>query len=655
MKIGKVFTAFCILLAVAQGGLGQTPTDTSPERTADAAPAADLAQSQPGLSGLEDFMDGAVATFMAAHKVPGVTVSVVYDGKVALTKGYGFADVARTKPVDPDTTLFRPGSISKTFTWVAVMQLVEQGKLDLDADVNSYLTQFQIPEAFGQPVTLRNLLTHAAGFEDAMILFHRNKEDLSSLAEALEEKMPARVRPPGTYASYSNWGASLAGLIVANVSGMDFDTYIERNIFEPLGMLHSTFREPVPESLSGGLSTSFDRAAGDYLDGGFEFGHDFGPAGGLSSTASDMAKFMLALLGDGAHEGARILQTATAQRMREPLLRQHEAVNAMLYGFYEQTVNGHFAYGHGGNLIYFHSDMVLLPEENVGLFISTNSSEGWHERYELVAAFFDRYFPPKAVYRHPAPPNPEAPGETATNEVSDFVGAYRLNRHSFTKWDKLERLISGDVTVSASPGGGLVIVSPLGAQRFVQRAADVFVSVDNQDDVVAFDRDSENNVTHLLISQWPFMAFDKLGTLEQADTHRFILVVALLVMIGVILRSIGGRSKWRTLSGGERVARAAVFGAAILNVLFVAAFAVSLTVYWKDVSFTGILPGLSTMLALPVFGAALTAIAALMMVPAWSKGYWTTMGRIRYTLVVLVLAAFAWSLNFWNLLGPWYA
>ncbi|MEO0398534.1 MAG: serine hydrolase domain-containing protein [Pseudomonadota bacterium] len=240
----------------------------------------EIAPSTRTLPGLEAFFDGAVGALLKANDVPGVTISVVYDGEIAFVKGYGYADVARVKPVSGDTTLFRAASISKTFTWTAVMQLVEQGKLDLDTDVNEYLTQFQIPETYSKPVTLRHILSHTAGFEDGMIgyFFRRREKDLLSLPVALERFMPARVRAPGTYYAYSNWATSLAGLVIANQSGVDFDQYMEENIFEPLSMSHSTFREPVPAAIADGQSANFQREQGDYVDDGFEYIHDFGPA-----------------------------------------------------------------------------------------------------------------------------------------------------------------------------------------------------------------------------------------------------------------------------------------------------------------------------------------------------------------------------------------
>ena len=114
---------------------------------------------------MEAFLDKLLGREMEKHHIAGAAVSVVKDGKLFFAKGYGYADLENGIPVDPEQTIFRIGSVAKLFTWTAVMQLVEQGKLDLDADINTYL-DFRIPDTYPQPITLKHLLTHTSGFED---------------------------------------------------------------------------------------------------------------------------------------------------------------------------------------------------------------------------------------------------------------------------------------------------------------------------------------------------------------------------------------------------------------------------------------------------------------------------------------------------------
>jgi CubicO group peptidase (beta-lactamase class C family) len=291
---------------------------------------------------MEAFIDG----FMGAQTpgaIGGATVAVVKDGELFFSKGYGYADVDRQIPMDPAQTLVRPGSISKLFTWTAVMQLVEQGKLDLDADVNTYLKGIKIPATYDAPVTLRNILTHTAGFEDGGIgyLLARSDKDLEPLQDFLAAHMPARVRPPtrdfgtGTGASYSNWAAALAGDVVATVSGMSFDDYVRQHIFAPLGMTSSTFSEPLPENLAARMSGGYEFRDGKLERQPFELLHNWAPAGSLSSTATDMAKFMLAYLQDGTAADGHMLRPETVRLMYTRTLSPDPALNGTLLGFYE--------------------------------------------------------------------------------------------------------------------------------------------------------------------------------------------------------------------------------------------------------------------------------------------------------------------------------
>jgi CubicO group peptidase (beta-lactamase class C family) len=184
-------TAAAVPRAFTAGG---DPT-YRPVAAAMPVPAGGAALQSPGE--MEAFVDGFVGGELEAYEVAGLTVAVVKDGQLFFAKGYGWADVERRVPVDAEQTLFRPGSVSKLLTWTAVMQLAEQGKLDLDADVNTYLTQFKIPATYEAPITLRHVLTHTVGLEDGGIgyLMARRRDQIVPLARSLAAHQPARVRP----------------------------------------------------------------------------------------------------------------------------------------------------------------------------------------------------------------------------------------------------------------------------------------------------------------------------------------------------------------------------------------------------------------------------------------------------------------------------
>src|SRR3954447_2694991 len=348
-----------------------------------------VASAQLTASDVEAFLDGIVPLQLAREDIAGATVAIVKDGKVLFTKGYGYADVGSKKPVSPEETMFRPGSISKLFTWTSVMQLVEQGKLDLDRDVNEYL-DFKIPDAFGKPITLKNLLTHTPGFEEQIKDLITNKVEKPDLGNYLKTHIPDRIYAPGTVPAYSNYGAALAGYIVERVSGEPFDDYLQHHIFTPLGMAHSSFAQPLPAPLAGMMSQGYKQAS--QPAGKFEL-VSVAPAGSLSSTGSDMARFMIAHLANGAP----LLDPKTATLMHAPANQPIAGLPAMALGFYHEDRNGVTIIGHGGDTTMFHSDLHLFLDKGVGLFISMNSTGRMGAaqplRGRLFAEFTDRYFP----------------------------------------------------------------------------------------------------------------------------------------------------------------------------------------------------------------------------------------------------------------------
>jgi CubicO group peptidase (beta-lactamase class C family) len=326
---------------------------------------------------LEAFIDGIMAVQLQANHVAGATIAVVKDGNLFFAKGYGFADLKNKKPVLADRTMFRPGSVSKLFTWTAVMQLYEQGKIDLDADVNTYLKDFKIPATYPQPITMTHLLSHTPGFEDlGMGMWARTAKDLSPLGPWLAAHIPARVRPPGELTSYSNYGTALAGYIVEVVSGIPFEDYIEQNIFKPLGMEHSTFREPLPAAIAPDMSVAYTFKDGLFKAEDFELINGMNPAGSSSACATDMAKFMIAHLQNGQFGDRRILKEETTKFMHTRLFAHDPRVAGNAHGFWEADVHGLHLIEHGGDTIYFHSQLALIPEKNLGWFVSYNSPNG---------------------------------------------------------------------------------------------------------------------------------------------------------------------------------------------------------------------------------------------------------------------------------------
>ncbi len=320
------------------------------------------------------FMDGMMAAQLKDKKVEGATVAVVRDGKLLFAKGYGWADLAKHVPVDPEKTLFRIGSVSKLFTWTALMQLVDEGKVDLHADVNKYL-DFKIPDTYpGHPITVWNLMTHTPGFEDrGFSLFSETSEPRGRF---LAEHIPARVRLPGTYSAYSNYGAALAGYIVERVSGQSWESYVRQHIFEPLGMQHAAMEQPLPKDIAGDMSVGYAKGGEEPQPKEFETLLPMAPAGSGSVSAEDMGRFMIAQLQNGEFEGRRILSDSIARLMHSRQFAHDPRLPAFDLGFYEQDSHGVHIIGHGGDTQWFHSDLSLFPDENLGVFVSYNTASG---------------------------------------------------------------------------------------------------------------------------------------------------------------------------------------------------------------------------------------------------------------------------------------
>jgi CubicO group peptidase (beta-lactamase class C family) len=415
-----VVNAIAIRIATAQGP-APSPLISAPSLPPTSVPVvARQPSAAPELTkaDFETFLDALIPSQLRNRNIAGAVVSVVKDGQVLFQKGYGYADVEEKKPVLPDQTLFRPGSISKLFTATAVMQLVEQGKLDLDRDVTDYL-DFPIPKTYPQPVTLRRLLTHTAGFEETLKnLFVAHESDLKPLRTYLVNEMPARIFPPGKIPSYSNYGFTLAGYIVESVSGEKFERYIENHILKPLGMNNSTFDQPLPPRLAPQMSKAYLSASKKPRD--FEW-VQAAPAGALTTTAADMTRFMLAFLQDGAVDGVTILKPETVRQMETRQFEFHPMIPGLGITFMEYLIDPVRIIAHGGDTVYFHSDMILLPDAHLGYFLSYNTlgKDVGGGRGEVWRTFVNRYFPGGGQTKVDVDPNTTKSDGRAVSGVYD--------------------------------------------------------------------------------------------------------------------------------------------------------------------------------------------------------------------------------------------
>ena len=448
MKTQNIF--FLVVCAAATFALASTVRAATGEVPASAVAAEPSAHSL-DRADLENWLDGMVPYALKAGDIAGAVVVVVKEGTVLLQKGYGYADVGKKLRMDPEQTMVRIGSTSKLFTWTAVMQLVEQGKLDLDADVNQYL-DFKIPENFGKPVTMRDLMNHRAGFEEGLKdVLWTNPHGVPSTEAYLKDHQRPMLFAPGQVPAYSNYGAALAGYIVERISKEPWERYIERHILAPLGMAHTSFDQPLPEKFAAAVSKGYRTASAP--PGPYEL-IVTRPAGSGTTTLADMSRFMIAHLQDGHVGDAEILKADTAKLMHSPSEEAAPGFATMGHGFFLEVHNGRTWIGHGGDTIYFHNEFELLPAEGVGIDFTFNSrgreNAVYLAREALFDGFIERYFPNTA-----APVEPPALS-TANADSQLIAGRYESSRRIEHGFLSLFYVLQQSV-ISANPDGTISV------------------------------------------------------------------------------------------------------------------------------------------------------------------------------------------------------
>ncbi len=602
---------------------------------------------------LETFFDGILPLQLERSDIAGASVLVLKDGQVLLQKGYGYADVKAKRPVDPATTIFRLASISKLFTWVSVMQLVEQGKLDLDTDINRYL-DFQIRPAFNKPITLRNLMTHTGGFEevsDDIILTDPQKA--ISLRDDLVHNQPMRLFPPGEIPGYSNYGVGMASYIVQRASGEPFEQYVEEHIFAPLGMTHSSFHQPLEKRLQYGDSLGY-RGNTTKSPVGFEIFNPVG-AGGVSSSAADMGRFGQALLNGGELDGKGILKPETLAEMWTPQFRASDQLPPICMGFYQNWRNNLRWIGHEGDLIAFHSLFFVEPQQKLVLFVSYNSSAGGSlPRPEIINFFSDRYFPgaPPSTFLNPYP-----------SELRDIAGEYFSTRRSDSTKLRLSNLFS-ERRVSVDKDGVLTLENWKDLRghsaKFRPIGKDLWQAEEDQDRVFAV-RDSRNRVVRIAVD-FPGVQLQRVAWYENENlllpALSMSMGICILVLLATLVR-IGRRVFLRRrpklmpqpgtiwLTFGPR-------SAATLWTIFLGSLAIYFMVKGDDLMpptpewyrwFTVInwVTGVALLLSL---------FAVISAIRIWWRPHTRWITRIKFTLVGVACVVLSLFAAYYHLIGP---
>ncbi len=625
------------------------PTPPVPQQPSVAEPKVNEPPHELTAADVGAFVDGFMPMQLERENIAGAVVLVVKDGKVLFAKGYGYSDVDKKTPVTVDATLFRPGSISKLFTWTAVMQLAEQGKLDLDRDVNAYL-DFKIPPTFPQPITLRNIMTHTPGFEEQIKdLINEEGAPVASLKEHLTRHMPERIFPPGTTPAYSNYGASLAGYIVERVSGRPFNDYIAENIFKPLGMTRSTFVQPLPAELKPLMSRGYRSATGKAKP--FEIVEE-APAGGLSATAADLSRFMIAHLQAGTLDNAHILRPETARQMHSRQFGLSPELNGMCLGFYEESRNGHRIIGHGGDTFYFHSDLHLIPDARLGFFVSYNSG-GKGEispRTALWNHFLDRYFP----YSPPPAPKPAS----AATDAATVAGRYMSSRRSQTNFLKATSMQDEVSVTPAEKNSGDIKVDALkdfnGEVKKWQEIGPLVYRAVNGQERIAFRRDERGRLQ--LVPNFPAVVYQRVSLLQDKKFNLPLLIGCLVIMaLTLLFWPVGAMIRRHyhqrlELDAGQRRARLWIRLVCALDIIFVVAMIQAFSTTEAGSLSEKLDLHLNLIQAVGVLGALGTVLVLIACLRSWRDRNLWVWAKVWNFLVLAACLGFTWFVLYWNLL-----
>ncbi len=509
---------------------------------------------------LSDFLDGVFESQINEHDLAGATFSMVSADTLEITRSWGYSNVETLRKVNENTG-FMIGSVSKLFVWIAVMQLQEQGKIDLNTPVDQYLTDFQFPDRYGS-ITMMHLMTHTPGFEDKFgNLFSTSHQNVPALKAFLEERIPDQIYEPGTVPAYSNYGTGLAAYVVQQVTGMDFNDYVDEFIFQPLGMEQTTFRQPASFEINEQKSKGYIFEEGKLISPYEEFVNVY-PAGSVVSSAADMQKLLKFFLqitkqddSDQAENNADtlnpVLSGSTIRKMFTTLYTPHPEVAGMGHGLMKMDYRGMEVLWHGGDTYLFHSAFVLLPEKETGLFLSINTGETdfqYRDQFSLILDYFLGF-------------KDEPEPTSRVNGLNHYSGLYKSSRRNESDYYKIVRLF-GLLKISNAPDGLLVNVSGKD-HLFSPQGDDMFESSNRK---MIFERDENGDITHMMFSDLPIMVFSKISLRESPHFNLTLLVIVMVFSLKNVFRPVF--NLFKSGSSSRQFFRWMLFFSSVFLILF---------------------------------------------------------------------------------------
>ena len=626
------------MAAMVRSGFAQSPRQSDENTESETNSAVKDERTTTRMADLESYMDGLIGGLMKAQHVAGVTVSVVADNQVVLSKGYGLANVQEGLPVSADKTRFQIASITKLFTWTAVMQLVEQGKLDLHTDIQEYLPELMIPKTFAEPITMAHLMAHTAGFEDRPIGLFDSRQ--VPLLEALKEDLPKRVRPPGKFTSYSNHGTAIAGLIVANQSGLTWEEYVQQHILAPLGMKETRTRQPYDEAIDVNMSRGYRHARGQYIAQPYTY-CPIAPAAAITTTANDMTRFMLAQLNHGEFAGGRILKPATLELMHGDLHRNHPQAAPTGHGFWVHEQSSIRSVGHNGEILCFLSNLRLFSAQQVGIFVAQNTPTTPPIARRITDEFFDRYIAPDNQVAPASEPNDVSPHPA----IFGLYAGLRRNESGVTKLGKIVR-----PTKVREGRSGTVWIGDLEFQAITPLE---FKSDRNIKAV--FVLDEKGRPKHMFVGG---SAFDRVPRYQHPGFQFGLLAACLITFATAVLgwpalplvrwsMNVSVPESYR----GHFLLTLVTWTTALMSMLMVALIA--LNAENSEPFVRNKIPVIRAVVyASPLFGIGVI-LSGFCAMRSWQKRAWSLRWRLHYSLVFAALCSATWFFYHWNIVQFW--
>ncbi|MDT9599977.1 serine hydrolase domain-containing protein [Sphingosinicella rhizophila] len=652
--------------APANEAAATVPAAADSPASADAAPAnaQTLARGTPiPPAELEAFVDGYLRRAMANEHIAGATVSIVQNDRTVLLKGYGLAGIDPVRPVDPRKTLFRIGSLSKTMTWTLIMREVEKGRLKLIDPINQHLPpELQIPDqGFKNPIRIVDLMAHAPGMEDVSAghLFVDTPERIIPPAQYLAKHRPDRVREPGLISSYSNYGLVLAGEILARLNGVDFETLADRDIFGPLKMTHSTFREPyeprqgipqpMPKALADERSSGFRWKGGRFEPTTYDYITQVAAAGSISTTAEDMTRYMRMHLRNGTLDGVSMFGPQTAQLFRTPIMNVPEGSNGWAHGMIVNTLPGGFkGYGHGGGTSSFFTYMDLIPDLDLGIFISTNTQGGFGVAVPLSAAIVNRFYVGEAPMQRPG-------DKALAARAADYEGLYVNTRRAYSGLEGFMGLLGGVSKVSVTPEGYLITSGGGSPRAWVPAGKPGQFRAAVGDDYLNFGLDDKGKakIYYQLAS-----GFERSGPLMNPSLLTNLAILTLITSFGLWVAFLARRATTSPVVA-QRRSHHALLAAGAFWLIAMGLFFLLLSLLPDMNDKAPFPPTLLMLSSLSALLATIATIAALVLMiiglrrTAGDRAGWTTWAVVRHALAILLFLALAFVVGMRGGLLPW--